>query len=346
MFNRRILLSVGTSVALIAVAITGGALWRERSAGAEKATVTTTTEPPTTSTEPPTTTTTTPVGEANPVAIELPALNGATLSRGKRGPEVQAYEQRLNDLRFDPGTVDEVFDQSTVFAVQTLQKVMGFERNGVIGEEERLALNTFKWPAPLVTDKAEPRRFEVDIEKQTGTLYVDNKIKLMTTISSGAGNYYCWVPKTGGTRICEYGDTPSGRYTFYLKYQGWQDGDLGRIYRPTYFNGGIAVHGYPQVPVQAASHGCVRIPMYIAEYFQDLVETGDPVYVVGGSNGRRPVTRTPIPIDAVPAPAPTPTTPTPTSGGGTTTTTAAAPTTTTTAAPPTTTTAPPTPPTT
>jgi lipoprotein-anchoring transpeptidase ErfK/SrfK len=31
-----------------------------------------------------------------------------------------------------------------------------------------------------------------------------------------------------------------------------------------YFKGGFAIHGYPSVPAFPASHGCVRVPMWIA----------------------------------------------------------------------------------
>ena len=57
---------------------------------------------------------------------------------------------------------------------------------------------------------------------------------------------------------------------------------LGGLYNPFYFNGGIVVHGYVSVPIGPASHGCVRIPMHISEYFPSIVSYGDPVYVFGG----------------------------------------------------------------
>jgi len=47
-----------------------------------------------------------------------------------------------------------------------------------------------------------------------------------------------------------------------------------------YFNGGIAVHGAPSVPNHRASHGCIRVPMHIAEYFPDLVADGEPIAVL------------------------------------------------------------------
>jgi hypothetical protein len=36
------------------------------------------------------------------------------------------------------------------------------------------------------------------------------------------------------------------------------------------------------VPVYPASHGCVRIPMHIAQYFPSMVKSGDLVYVFDG----------------------------------------------------------------
>ena len=61
---------------------------------------------------------------------------------------------------------------------------------------------------------------------------------------------------------------------------GWRHAPLGLLYNPVYFNGGIAVHGALSVPDYPASHGCVRIPMHIAEYFPGLVANGDSVVVV------------------------------------------------------------------
>jgi lipoprotein-anchoring transpeptidase ErfK/SrfK len=40
---------------------------------------------------------------------------------------------------------------------------------------------------------------------------------------------------------------------------GWRDAPLGLLWRPKYFNGGIAVHGAHSIPPYAASHGCARL---------------------------------------------------------------------------------------
>ncbi len=71
-------------------------------------------------------------------------------------------------------------------------------------------------------------------------------------------------------------------FHFERKVDGWRNAALGRLYNPVYFNYGIAVHGAGNVPNRPASHGCVRIPMHVAEYFPSRVSIGDYVYVFDG----------------------------------------------------------------
>jgi lipoprotein-anchoring transpeptidase ErfK/SrfK len=46
-----------------------------------------------------------------------------------------------------------------------------------------------------------------------------------------------------------------------------------------YFNGGDAIHGYPEVPPYAASHGCLRVPILDAPQIYGWVQIGTPVDV-------------------------------------------------------------------
>jgi hypothetical protein len=47
-----------------------------------------------------------------------------------------------------------------------------------------------------------------------------------------------------------------------------------------FFYSGYAIHGDSYVPIQPVSHGCVRIPMDVANIFPGLVPAnGIPVYV-------------------------------------------------------------------
>ena len=81
------------------------------------------------------------------------------------------------------------------------------------------------------------------------------KVRLIFDASTGSGEYYY----VKGVR--KHAVTPKGVYHVYRGVNGWDPGPLGKLYRPRYFNGGIAVHGYPSVPSQPASHGCVRVTL-------------------------------------------------------------------------------------
>jgi hypothetical protein len=272
----------------------------------------------TTTTVAPTTTTTIPV-QPQPAPMAMPDP-GHALGIGARGPVVLAYEQRLASLHLDPGPVDGVYDQQTAYAVDTIEKIYGIQRDGQVGPQVRLALSVFRWPKPL-TAHAEPDRVEISLDKQYLVLYQKNWVRLITTVSTGGGYAFC-----GGDSGCQYAVTPPGRFVFQWYFNGWRTSKLGHLYKPYYFDGGIAIHGYPSVPNYAASHGCVRIPMKIADYFHTLVHNGFPVYVVGTPSHALGV-RPPTPATTAPKVTTTtkPTKPTATTRPKTPTTTAKKP---------------------
>jgi hypothetical protein len=72
-----------------------------------------------------------------------------------------------------------------------------------------------------------------------------------------------------------------------------------------YFNYGIAVHGAHNVPNAPASHGCIRIPEFIANYFPTLVAKGDRVYVWDGvKEPEQQIGRDTLPVFNYPNPNP------------------------------------------
>lgn len=327
--------TLGAVVGLVAVGVVTVALTRtDPSAPSASGQHTVAARRTTTTTEPPSTTTTIP-GLVQPPEVLLPPLPTDPMGPGSSGDVVKAYQQRLADVHFDPGPIDGNYGTAMVYAVQALQKLLGTERTGRLTGAEAAALATFKYPAPLQSD-GEAKRAEIDITKQVMTLYEGYQVRLITTVSTGSGESYCYnTPRVNPTRrVCEYANTPSGRYTFREFRNGWDKSPLGQLYNPFYFNGGIAVHGYQSVPTSPASHGCTRIPMHIAEYFHNLVKVGDAVYVFGGKPAQiissSPISGAPV-TTAPPATAPPATTPPATEA---TTTTTAAPVTTTTTAPP------------
>ena len=332
-FRPRVLLSLLAALVATGGVAAAGALLREDPGGRVEAapdpsttttTTTTTTTSTTTTLPPPTTTTTVPGTLQQPPAVELPPLPPEGIGPGADRLLVQVYEQRLADVKFDPGAVDGGWDQAMTYAVHGFQHFRGAPVSGRLFEEDRLALQTLQYPVPLVQPNAyiptpEPNRTEIDIIRGVLTLYEGSQVRLISTISTASGEHYCYnSPRDNPTeRICEFATTPSGRYTYDYFYDGWHKSPLGQLYNPYYFNKGIAVHGYQEVPAYPASHGCVRIPMHIAEYFHTLVNNDDAVYVFGGQEAfitsRTPLgggapapSAEPIPPPGEPAPAPPP----------------------------------------
>ena len=72
------------------------------------------------------------------------------------------------------------------------------------------------------------------------------------------------------------GYTHDGRYHVFRKLAGTSGGGL---YYPSYFDGRRAIHGWPDVPPYAASHGCSRIPMWAATWMYTQSEIGTEVLV-------------------------------------------------------------------
>jgi hypothetical protein len=237
------------------------------------------------------------------------------LESGDRGDAVRAVQERLAALHFDPGPADGGFGPATTYAVQAFQKLNGMAPDGRVGPEVQAALADPAPVAPLVPGGGADR-VEVDLRRQLLFLYKDGALRLITHVSTGSGKKYCAEGDCNNTAI-----TPVGSFRFSWRYSGWRQSRLGKLYNPVYFtSGGVAVHGATSVPTYPASHGCVRIPMHIAEYFPGLVKKGDPVYVTDG----RAVSATPV-APSGPPPSDPPTTP----GSDETTTTTAPPSTTT-----------------
>lgn len=230
------------------------------------------------------------------------------LGVGARGAEVAALEKRLDTLLYDVGKVDDVYDQNTAYGVTAFQKVQGMARTGRATDDVVAALATASQPPALVPNGGE-NRVEIDIPRQVLFLYKANTLQKIITISSGNNQRFCSEGR------CRRAVTPGGSYGFYRQGRGWETGPLGSLYNPIYFNGGIAVHGSRSVPAQPASHGCIRIPMSVAEWFPGAVHIGMPVHVVGvdgqpptpAALATTPVTQPPASAPTI-TPPPTPTT--------------------------------------
>ena len=70
--------------------------------------------------------------------------------------------------------------------------------------------------------------------------------------------------------------TVFGTFTFYRKEPGTNH--LGMV-QSNYFIGGYAIHGYKDVPVYPASHGCLRVPIPNAYQIDRQISLGMRIMV-------------------------------------------------------------------
>jgi lipoprotein-anchoring transpeptidase ErfK/SrfK len=211
---------------------------------------------------------------ATPTATASPAPTSATtLSLGDHGPAVLALQERLDALGYWLGPVDGTFGGLTRQAVYALQKATGLSRDGRVGPATRRALAAGVRPSPRSTTG---RVVEIDLERQLLLVVHDGRLLTALNTSTGSGGTY-W--SEGRLRLAV---TPRGRFHVYTQVDGLRVSPLGQLWRPKYFHGGIAVHGYDSVPPWPASHGCVRVSDAAIDriWAEDLVPVGTAVWVL------------------------------------------------------------------
>jgi N-acetylmuramoyl-L-alanine amidase len=220
-------------------------------------------------------------GAAVATAGSLTTLSGAatasagthpTLQVGSHGSAVLALQTRLTSLGYWLGEVDGQFGDLTRQAVVALQKVAGLSRDGICG--------------PVTWSRADgglrPRARStsghvVEIAKTTQTLLIVDSgvVKGVYNTSTGSNQRYL---QEGTWHIAL---TPSGTFPVFGRVNGWHGGPFGSLYRPQYFDGAIAIHGYTSVPSTPASHGCCRVSLPAMDNLWDIggIEVGTPVTV-------------------------------------------------------------------
>lgn len=203
-----------------------------------------------------------PVPTADPPIVGVGQSNGDATLRA---------EQRLLELGFWLDAADGIYNLTTSQAVMAFQKFYGLSTDGVLGDDTAAALTA-------VTERPRGRAdagtlVEIDKGKQVLMFVVDGRTEWLFNASSGSEIPYEEVDQNTDGEV-QTGDsiTRNGLHNVYReREEGWWDGDLGSIYRPKYFTGGIAVHGSNNVPDYPASHGCVRVSVQAMDW---IWETG------------------------------------------------------------------------
>jgi len=212
------------------------------------------------------------------LVLFVPAVAFSSVATARRisAQRITAQErleakQRLSALGYWTGSVDGIFDSATSHALVAFQKVEHRKRTGKLTSEELKALRMAVRPLPRYSGYS---HIEIDLERQI-LFVVDDSGTVTHILPVCTGNEEFYVDHGQVHRA----HTPRGQFKVLRKIRGMRISSLGLLYYPNYLYEGIAIHGSWAMPVYADSHGCIRIPMFAAKEFSELVPLGTEVTV-------------------------------------------------------------------
>jgi len=225
------------------------------------------------------------VAPTAPGALEAayaPAPQAAIDAIGRSGsPEqVLALQNRLNDLAFWVGIPDGSYGQVTLQGVMAFQKYMGLDPSGAVDQLTALTLD-MQGLRPLAASRAGDL-MEVDKPRQLLFVIRGGQVSWVVNTSTGSEAFFNEPDQRNGGLTSGFAHTPDGRFKVYMEHSdGWELGELGQLYRPKFFKGGVAIHGAPVIPNYPASHGCVRVTTSFMDFVwaADLMPFGSDVWV-------------------------------------------------------------------
>ncbi len=168
-------------------------------------------------------------------------------------------QSRLSALHY-AAPVSGVFDEATGQAVIAYRKLTGLSR---VPDTDALLFRLLRRGAGgfHVRYRGDGRHVEADLATQVlAEIEPGARVRRIYTISSGK-------PST---------PTVLGHFRVYLKTPGV---NAKGMVDSNYFTRGYAIHGYPEVPTYAASHGCLRVPIPDAPAIFAWARVGTPVDV-------------------------------------------------------------------
>jgi hypothetical protein len=177
------------------------------------------------------------------------------LAVGSRGPGVLALNEALHNLHIALAAVDSSYGLDTRDAVVAFQKLHGLPRTGAVDAR------FWRMLSASATPRARYPGDHIEVSKPLQVLFVvrGGKVVLVTHVSTGAT-----------------GNTPVGRWHVYSKVPGWlSDG----MFDSSFFLRGFAIHGYPSVPFYPGSHGCVRVPVWLAPRIYAYDPPGSTIFI-------------------------------------------------------------------
>jgi lipoprotein-anchoring transpeptidase ErfK/SrfK len=180
------------------------------------------------------------------------------LHPGECGRVVKGFRKALTKMGYANGD-GRCFDGRTGREVLAYRKVNGMARTERAGKG--LVKDVFGGRGGYrVRYPKAGEHAEVSLDKQVLVLSKGDRPFAIYPVSTGK-------PST---------PTITGHYTFYRREPGTNSHGM---YYSFYWHGGYAVHGYPEVPDYAASHGCVRTFNADQPRIYNQLEYGESIFV-------------------------------------------------------------------
>jgi hypothetical protein len=194
------------------------------------------------------------VARSRPVIVIVPSAGF-----GSSGPSVVFLQHRLRDLHY-------AVPLSGSFGDDTANAVMAYRKNGRLGREYGANRRVFERLA------ARRGAFHVRYPRDGKHVEADLGRQVLALINPGGRVYRVMVTSSGKPST----PTVLGSFHVYSQTPGF---NVKGMLDSNYFIGGYAIHGYPDVPPFAASHGCLRIPLSQAAFVMGWLGFGDRVDV-------------------------------------------------------------------
>lgn len=180
-------------------------------------------------------------------------VRGKRLVLGDRNAVVKPLLRRLDALRFHIPGLTNRYSKRVSDVVLAFQKAQGLARTATMGKKTWQALEGAKPMRP----RADRKGTYIEVDKTRQILMLVRKRRVLGTLHVSTG-------KTG--------NTPEGWFRIYSKAPN-------ALYRFMPFLRGFGIHGYIPVPPYPASHGCVREPMWAADWTYDHSRVGTRVFI-------------------------------------------------------------------
>jgi hypothetical protein len=201
---------------------------------------------------------------SGPSASAKPArltLRSAGLGPGSHGSAVLGLKRRLASLTYHQDDLSAMWSEQTSDAVLAFQKAEGLPRTALA---DRVTLARLASAGvPKARYRGTGLHIEIDKTRQILQLVRDGTVTGTLHVSTGAT-----------------GNTPVGHWDVLWKAPSthtWLGPAI--LYRTMTFHGGFAIHGFSPVPAYPASHGCVREPIWAANWTYEQTPVGTAVDV-------------------------------------------------------------------